>query len=171
MNTRLALPILAALALAASACGGDDGTGPSEGGNSMSASLNGTAFQPPAIAVQGAYVAQQGLVTISGSRTTAGATTMVTITINGTDGPGTYQISPNFAGTFGQVVKLQGVDVNAQQTWTTVVAGGNGSVTFTKLDASGATGTFSFDANPAPGNAATGEMKVMSGKFNVKFAN
>ncbi|HRP09323.1 MAG TPA: hypothetical protein PLL69_12635 [Gemmatimonadales bacterium] len=171
MRFRHILPVITAFAFAASACGDDGGTGPSDDKNSMSASLNGTSFQPPTIAVQGAYVAQQGVVTISGSHTSAGTTTMVTITLNGTDGPDTYQISPNFAGTFGQVTRLQGVDVNSQQTWTTVVAGGSGSVTFTKLDASGATGTFSFTANPAPGNAATGEMKVLSGKFNVKFAS
>lgn len=163
------IALAATLSIAIAACGDDKGTGPTGGGNSMSATLNGAGFQAPSLTVQANYLTQQQLVTVMGVQTSAGVTTTVTFNIIGVDGPGTYQISPNFAGTFGQVSRIQGVDVNSQQSWQTDIPGGSGTVQFSKLDDDGAEGTFSFTANPVPSSAATGQMQVQGGKFKVTF--
>ncbi len=144
------------------ACG-DDSTGSNgNGGNSFSASINGQAFSPPSVTVGGAYASN--VLTIQGS-TTSSPITAISINVTNVDGPGTYQLTPNFAGTFGQVVVTSGTTAQA---WSTVVAPGTGSITITSLSSTKAVGTFSFTAQAGSGGA-TGQKAVTNGAFNVTF--
>jgi len=54
-------------------------------------------------------------------------------------------------------------------TWTTANSGGTGTLTLSRLDLQGATGTFSFSAPAVPGTAAIGTKFVSGGVFDVTF--
>jgi hypothetical protein len=159
------------LAVAASfalvACGSDS-TGPDDqggGSSSMNATVGGTAFAPPALAIQGHFT--DGVLTFAGSATSGGTTTVVTINLLGVDGPGTYELNPNFAGQFGMVTRTQGV--STVSTWTTTLSPGTGSLNLTTLTADRAAGSFQFTGQSAPGTQATGQMTVSSGTFDIRF--
>lgn len=163
------IALAATLAFTLAACGDDGGTGPSGNtGSQMSATVGGQPFNPPSLAVQGTYTAAQGLLNFAGSHTSGGVTTMVTINILGVNGTGTYQLNPNFAGSFGQVSTTNG-QVNGTAVWSTVLSPGTGSVTLTTLTADRAAGTFQFTGQATPGNASTGQKTVTSGTFDLKL--
>jgi hypothetical protein len=163
------LALAAAMALTVAACGDDGPTGPGGGGgNEMSATVGGVAFDPPSLAVQGTYTPAQGLVNIAGSHTSGGTTTLVTINVLNVNAAGTYQLNPNFAGSFGQVTTTNG-QVNGTATWSTILSPGTGSITFSTLTADRAAGTFQFTGQASPGTAATGQKTVTSGTFDIEF--
>jgi hypothetical protein len=112
--------------------------------------------------VGGAYASN--VVTLQGS-TTSSPITAISISVTNVTGPGTFQLTPNFAGTFGQVVVTSG---STAQAWSTVVAPGTGSITFTTLSSTRAVGTFSFTAQAGSGGA-TGQKAVTNGTFDVTF--
>lgn len=166
MKANLAMTL--ALAVAVTACG-DDSTGPDgTSDNRMSGTVGGQPFEPTAFSVQGVYSAGTGLLTVSGSQTTGGVTTMVSITLLGVDGPGDYTLSPSFAGQFGQISKTTGVG-GTTSAWSTVLAPGTGSVELTTINADEATGFFQFTGQASPGTAATGQLSVTTGEFHVEF--
>lgn len=164
------LALVVAVAFTLTACGDDGGTGPDGGGsgNSMAATVGGQGFNPPKLAVVGTYNAGAGLFNVTGSHTTNGVTTQITINLMNIEGTGTYPLSPNFAGQFGQVTQVVGVGT-ALSSWTTVLAPGNGEVEITTFTDERAVGTFHFVGQAAPNTNATGQMNVTSGSFDVKF--
>jgi len=165
------LALAAAVAVTLSACGGDGGTGPDGGGgsgNSMAATVGGQPFSPPKLTVVGTYNAGAGLFNVTGSHTTNGVTTQVSINLMNVNGPGTYTLSPNFAGQFGQVTQVQGIG-SSLSSWSTVLAPGNGEVELTTFTSERAVGTFHFVGQAAPNTNASGQMNVTSGSFDVKF--
>lgn len=158
------LALAAALALTVAACGDDGPTGPGGGdGDEMAATVGGVAFDPPGLSVQGNFAAAQDLFTLVGTHTSGGSTTVITLNVLGADEPGTYELNPNFAGTFGQVGVTTGQTIAV---WSTILAPGNGSITFTTLTADRAAGTFQFTGQ-ASNAGATGQKTVTSGTFDV----
>jgi hypothetical protein len=161
MQRRLA--VIASFALLA--CGGDGGTGPTNNGgtNSMQATVQGVAFAPTSQTVGASYAS--GVFTLQGS-TTSSPYVVVQINVTNATGAGTYNLSPGFAGDFGQVSITDGSNIS---TWTTVLSPGTGTITFSTLTATRAQGTFQFTGQEAPGTSATGQRSVTSGTFNVTF--
>jgi hypothetical protein len=163
MHRRLALATLLAFSLAA--CGEDDPTGPDGGGNNtFSASVDGQSMNVSGAAVTAAR--NGNVLAIGATQTSGGTTTLVTITLTDVTGTGTFQLNPNFAGQFGQVTRSGG---GTNSSWTTVLAPGTGSVTITNYAADRITGTFQFTGQAAPGTAATGQLSVTSGNFDLRF--
>jgi len=126
----------------------------------MRATVAGVAFEPPAATVGASYASN--VLTLQGS-TTSNPVTAVSINVLNVTGPGTYQLNPNFAGTFGQVAITAGA---AAQVWTTALSPGNGSITVTTLSSTRVAGTFTFTAQFASGGA-TGQKTVTSGSFDI----
>lgn len=159
VTLRHALSLTACLAILA--CGDDKVTGPGGGGGgTMTATVSGTAFNPPSLTVGASHV--NGVLTIQGS-TTASPITAISINVLNVTGPGTYQLNPNFAGTFGQVTITNGATAQA---WTTALSPGNGSITVSTLTSTRVAGTFTFTAQFASGGA-TGQKNVTSGTFDI----
>ena len=57
----------------------------------------------------------------------------------------------------------------SQGSWVSSPGTGTGSINIQSISATGASGTFSFVASPAPGASVTGTKTITDGKFNVKF--
>lgn len=126
----------------------------------MSATVAGTAFSPPSATVAAHYVGQ--VLTLQGS-TTANPVTAISMNVLNVTGPGTYQLNPNFVGTFAQVAITDGASA---QVWTTALSPGNGTITVTTLSSTRVAGTFTFTAQFASGGA-TGQKSVTSGSFDI----
>jgi hypothetical protein len=156
------IALAAALAFAVAACGDDGPTGPGGNDNELTATVGGVAFDSPNPG--GSYTAAQGLVVISGSQISGGVTTTVSITRLGVNGTGTYELSPNAPGSFGQVAIFQN---GSTAQWTTILSPGTGSLTINTLTADRLAGTFQFTAQAAPGTPATGQKTVTSGTFDI----
>ena len=134
----------------------------------MEATVGGVAFNPPSLAVQGTYTTTQNLVVIGGAHTSGGTTTSINIAVLGAEEGATIQFTPTSGGTIATVTTTNG-QVAGTSTWTTALSPGNGSITFTELDAEGAKGTFQFTGQAGPGTAATGQKTVTSGTFDIEF--
>ncbi len=167
MNRAFRRTLVAVATTTLIACGSDNGTGPGPtgSGNSMSATIDGVAFAPPALAVQGSYTS--GVLTIGGSVTSAGTTTLLSINLTNVTETGSYELSPSFAGQLATVTRTKGI--SGVSTWTTALSPGSGSVSITTLSSERAAGTFQFTAQQAPGTEATGQVSVTSGSFDITF--
>lgn len=73
------------------------------------------------------------------------------------------------AGTFQLTGQNYGEYIEGVLNWSTANSGGTGSVTFSRLDARRATGTFLFTAPATTATGATGTKNVTSGNFDVQF--
>lgn len=161
-------PIRRAFAFAAAfsiiACGSDStGTdGGGGGGASMKATVGGAAFNPPSVTVDASFTGS--VLTLQGSSSSM-PVTAISIHVLDVTGPGTYQLNPNFIGTFGQVAITSGTTV---QLWTTALSPGNGSITVTTLSDTRVAGTFRFTAQAAS-EGATGQQSVTSGTFDISL--
>ena len=147
--------LLASGALAATVLAGgcsDDETG-NNNDNSLSATIDGTAFT--ATTVQGTY--SSNLLAFSGLN----GTTSVTFAVPNVTATGTFQLGVGQAG-------IAQVNVGTQN-WTTALTGGTGSLTVTALSSSEATGTFTFSAPATTSTGATGTKAVTSGSFTIHF--
>lgn len=161
----LALALLVGTTTVLTACGSDDGTGPTPGGSkSMEASVAGAQWTANPLAIT---AARNGtILSIAGSDIKAGTTTQININLPNVTGPGTFQLNPNFAG---QLALLTVTTGTTPAVWTTALSPGTGSISITTLNAERVTGTFSFTAQASAGTAATGQRAVSSGTFNIAF--
>ena len=120
----------------------------------MSAQINGTPWTATCLQAASWAANTLSIVATDGTQAiTLGAVTPV---------PGPIDLATGAA--FGSVTLL-----STAGTWTTANNGGTGTLTLSRLDLQGATGTFSFSAPPAPGTVATGTKVVANGVFNVTF--
>jgi hypothetical protein len=161
------LTLTASVALALVACGNDNGTGSSGGtSSSMSATVDGHAFNPPSTAITATKTGNA--VTFTGVATSGGTTITVTIALPNVTVPGTLILNPTLASQSGRVTISEG-SASTTGTWTTSLSPGNGSVTLTAVAASRVAGTFQFTGQFEPGSAVTGQVSVTSGSFDIRF--
>ena len=118
----------------------------------MSAQIDGTAWTASCVQSAGYTV---GVLSIVGTN----GTDVVTLGVRATV-PGTYDALSGSA--IGTIARANG------SAWTSG-PGGTASVTLTRIELGGATGTFSFTAPPVPGTTSTGVRTVTAGAFNVTF--
>ncbi len=161
MKVRFDRTMALVASLAVVACGSSS-TGPGNGGpgGTMTASVTGASFNPPSTTVAASYANQ--VLTVQGSTTTS-PITAITINVLNVTGKDTYQLNPNFTGTFGQVAITNG---SAVQVWTTALSPGTGFITLTTLTSTRVAGSFTFTAQSASGGA-TGQKSVTSGTFDI----
>jgi hypothetical protein len=83
-------------------------------------------------------------------------------------GPGTYTVGPSPAvNPSSPVVALALTSPLGQ--WLAENRTGSGSITFTTLNATGMTGTFTFTLDSAPYGSGLGTRAITDGVFNVRF--
>lgn len=157
MTTISRILTTAVLSVTIAACGGDDGT--NNGGdddNTVTASIDGVAFSGT-VSVQSSY--SGGVLTIGA----VGANSrQINIVIPNATAAGNFDLG---AGRPGVITVTFGI----QSAWTTTQNGGTGTVALTAISATGAKGTFSFTAVPAPGTGTVGNKVVTNGAFDVEF--
>jgi hypothetical protein len=90
----------------------------------------------------------------------SGGATLAVI-MSGPTGPGTYNLGPGGVGAANYTA--------GASEWLSSIGSGTGSVTFTVLTSTHATGTFSFNGAAVLGTSATGTKSVTSGVFDVAF--
>ncbi|NOT43158.1 MAG: hypothetical protein HOP14_00975 [Acidobacteria bacterium] len=175
MKIRLAAWTMAcAIAVMCVACGGDNnpaaptgGAGaPAAGGNSgptpatsrgtITAQIDGVAFNGIATAATN----QSGIFAAAA----ANGVNSVAFGFGALAAVGTTSVSAT-SPTNANLVVLSGTTGS----WAASTSGGSGSLTISTINATGATGTFSFTLVPVPGTGATGNKSVTNGSFSVTF--
>lgn len=160
---RRALILLVAAAVAA--CGSSTEPGPSGGGDTMTASIDGAPFE--AVLVEVRHGAPDTISVVGTTATTSSPVTQVSFALNDVTGPGTYTVDASALPTNLALVTITAGGLPSQ--WSTTQSAGPGSVTITSLTATGATGTFQFIAEADPGTSASGQVSVTSGTFSISF--
>lgn len=140
-------------------CGSDSNSNGNPDGAPMTATVNGSAFLGN---TSGIATRLSGVVNLS--EFNAAKTQEILLTVHA-DGPGTYSFASASVG----IAEFETMSETASPQWETGFNGGTGSITFTTLDATGASGTFNFTGAAVPGTGASGTATVTSGKFNVTF--
>lgn len=129
---------------------------PNTGSGTMTATVNGNSFDAT-LAVQAVY--ENGVLSVAGNN---GNAQQLQITLLNPDGTGTYQIGGNMANpNTGMYVD----GPSAEETYTTMVGVGTGSVEITEFTDSKVKGFFSFTAR----NTAGDEVSVTNGQFDVNI--
>lgn len=158
---RCVIGAVAAAALLAG-CGGSnngDNTGGGGGNAPISATVNGAAFTGNTSTIA---TRNSGVVNMSAFNAAKNQEILFTVHA---DAAGTYSLESAASG----IAEYETTtETNAPQ-WETGYNGGTGSITFTTLTASGASGTFSFTGAALTSTGASGTVSVTNGKFNVKF--
>lgn len=133
---------------------GSDPAGPGLDNGSMSARIDGSAFNA-SVAIVATY--SSGILAIAGTDgqgRTIGLGSQVTA-------PGTYTVSAANPTNFSVTTGSAG--------WQAAINLGSGTLTVTSISATGAKGTFQFTAGPLAGTGATGNKVVTEGAFDVTF--
>lgn len=160
IHRRVSFAFMCAVGVAA--CNGGNPASPSSAGDSgtgtMSATIDGAAFSASGAGKVVATRAGGANFSITGANTTGA---QLAIIMAGVTLPGTYDIG---AGGVGAATYS-----NASSTWLSATTGGTGTITFTTLTTTHATGTFSFVASPVVGTTATGPKFVTAGSFDVSL--
>lgn len=140
-------------------CGDDPASGNDTGKGTMSAKVNGTAWNPSSI-TQASY--QNNVLAIGGAQIDGGNNKQIIIT-GLVSGPGEYQLG-GFTG-------LQGNYSDGSAASIRTFVAQSGTLKVDELSASGAKGTFSFEAKEQMlgGGAGTETRSITEGKFDVKF--
>ena len=162
----------------ASACGGSSPTSPTSSTTSgstttttptpknatgtMTGTVDGAAFTPSLV-----QIATNGFTFAVTTGGTVGSSLVVIGFGVATNAPGTFAITSGANRAILQTVSSTGV---ATATWTAEVSQGSGTVTFTTLTTTSASGTFEFTMQPSSvtGPAGTGT-KTVKGTFNLTF--
>lgn len=135
---------------------GDDNNNNIPSGNMMKCTVNGTAWEATLAVVASN---NSGIVTCTGSDSNS---RQLMFSINNAAGTGTYTLGGSLTNTnMGRWT--QGLGQN--DTYTTMLGQGSGSVTISEMDNVGFSGTFQFTAK----NGAGDEVTIASGEFNAKF--
>jgi len=150
---------LTTLVLFGAACGSD--TGPNDppplANGTMTARIDGSAWRASITIVatyQGGILAVAGGDPVSGGTRTIGFAAVVAA-------PGTFPI--------GGTGPANGLVTIGSSTWQAAAGTGSGSITVTAISATGARGTFQFNALPVAGTPATGTRAITEGSFDVTF--
>lgn len=138
-------------------CGDDNGTGPGDDDNRMTATVAGAAWDG-SLAIQASRAGN--VFSLGGTN----GTYQIQLTVPNVTAAGTYNFGP------GNVGIAQVIQVTAGfAAWTSALVGGTGTITIATLTAAGATGTFTFNGIASPGTPATGTRAVTNGSFTVTF--
>lgn len=141
----------------------DDNADPGNGddppsGNMLTANINGTDWNASLAVVASS---DPGIVTITGSDSNAG---QLMFSIFNPTGVGTYSLGGSLTNqNMGRWT--QGLGQN--DTYTTLLGQGTGTVTISEMTESGFNGTFEFTAK----NGAQTEVVINSGEFNASFSS
>jgi hypothetical protein len=131
----------------------------------MTATIDGASFE--AVFINVGAGAPSTINVVGTSDASASTVTQVSIYVDGVTGPGTFPLD---SGALPDGIALVTVTTaSTPSQWSTTTSAGPGSVTITSLSASHATGTFQFVAEPDAGTAATGQISVTSGAFDISF--
>ncbi len=134
------------------------------GSDTMTALIDGVAFA--AVTVE---PGSGGPATVNFVGTTSTATspvTQISILVTGVSGSGTFALD---ATTYPATLALVTVtDAGTPSQWSTTNASGPGSITITQLTTTRVRGTFQFVAEADPGTAASGQVSVTNGAFDVR---
>ena len=156
----------ATLVLLLAACGTDGPTGSGSASSSMTATVGGADFSPRSLDITASR--NGNAIQFSGEHTVGNTTTTVTIALPNVTVPGTLILNPTFTSQFGRVT-LSGGTAGTTRTWSTLLSPGSGSVTITTIAAQRVAGTFQFTGQFDPATAATGQISVTSGTFDIRF--
>lgn len=150
-----------AVSISLASCKKDDDDNPDPENNNtsngtMTAKVDGVDFEAT-LAVQASL--DEGVFVVAGNN---GNSQQIQITLNGVSSAGTFQIggsatNPNMG--------LYVDGPSAEESYTTIVGVGSGTVELTELTDSSAKGTFSFEARNTPGDV----VNVTEGSFEVSF--
>ena len=132
--------------------GGGAGTLCTRNFGTMAAQIDGATWTATCVQAAGYTTGVLSIVATNG-------TDVVTLGVVATV-PGTYDAV--LGGAIGTIARANG------SAWTSG-PGGTASITLTRIELAGATGTFSFTAPPVPGTTTTGVRVVTNGTFNVSF--
>lgn len=159
MRHRIVYMILLAVACIATGCSDDPASSDNVTANgSVSAKVNGSAWS--ATTVQATW--QSSVLGIGGSQLNGSTNHQINIT-GLVSQPGTYQLNP-FAGLNASYTEA---GASAGSISAKVFAVTSGTLVIESLSATGASGTFSFEAKDSQGGTET--RSITDGKFNVKF--
>ena len=135
---------------------GDNGNG-TPSGNMMKCSVDGTAWEATLAVVA---TSDPAVVTCTGSDSNS---QQLMFSINNPNGTGTYTLGGSLTNpNMGRWTKGLGQN----DTYTTMLGQGTGTVTIEAMDDAGFSGTFEFTAK----NGAGEEVSITAGEFNAKFS-
>lgn len=164
MRRRVALTGALALALA-TACGGDKASTTTEPTGGTTGTVTNGTFRAT---INGTSWSANGAVGVSRTTTNnivavaaVSPTYTIAFGISQLTAPGTFSLNA------GQL-NLANVSAAAGQSWSTVAAGGTGSIVITTFTANRIAGTFSFTAAALSGGA-TGTISITNGSFDVTY--
>ena len=136
---------------------------PDNVGSTLSATIGGTTWN--AAFVSASLSTIQGTVgqflTIPATNSTRG----FGISLTGVTGPGTYVLTNSGAVT--RQMQVNNVVNPLSNIWSSLGAGGSGSVTITSMTATRIKGTFSGILGPTPGTSTVGTLTVANGTFDI----
>ena len=154
--------IVLGLAVALSACGSSTEPDPSSGG-SMTALIDGSSFQAVTINDGGG---DPSTLNIVGTTATSSSTVeQISLFVTGITGAGTFALDATSSPASLALVTITTGGTPSQ--WSTTSAAGPGSVTITTFTDSRAAGTFQFVADADAGTAASGQVSVTNGAFDI----
>jgi hypothetical protein len=130
---------------------------PDNAGSVVTATVGGASWNAAAVAATYSNASGTGHFVIASNNSTSG----LGISISGITGPGTYAFGANGALTVGNTV------ATLSHTWSTLGAGGGGTLTITSITSTRVKGSFSATLGPAPGLQTTGTLTVTDGTFDV----
>ena len=130
----------------------------STGTGSMSANIDGSNFSASGKGAVTTSTATAGSFSIVGTASNGGR---LSINAVGVKSAGTYSMSASGS--------ASGTYAVGTSTWLSTISGGSGSIVFTTLTSTHATGTFSFTGAPVVGTSASGNKSVTSGTFDVSL--
>jgi hypothetical protein len=129
---------------------------------SLAARVDGSAWSADPTTIVAGNMA--GILTFSGTNASSGGVRRTIAMRIVATAPGTYPIGPPVA-----IASNRGTVTEETAEWLADASTGNGTITLGSLTASRATGTFSFNAEPVAGTAASGTRVVTEGAFSVTF--
>lgn len=152
--------------------GGGDPTGGGGGGNGFTATIAGQAW-----ASNGAPYLQlvsgstPGSLIIQGQQLEgASSYRSISLILGRIEGPGTYPLGVDGSTVAGGSATLLIASGGAPATWSTPLSGAAGSVTISSVSGGRIVGTFTFTAEPLPGQSGSNQT-VTNGQFNLPLPN
>jgi hypothetical protein len=161
-RTRLFLVSLLLVVAATSACAHGPTEPESLGGQtgSMTATIDGTPWTATSVSItQGS-----GIVVIQAQGPLSGGNALISLVMPSSVGTYTLGLTPGRTGAQGATLSVGGAVL-----WSADTTNGNGSLTFTSLNSTKATGTYFMSLAPIVVTGATGTRVISSGVFDVNF--
>jgi hypothetical protein len=140
---------------------GTIGPVPENAGSTLSATLNGAAYN--AAEVAGQYLASSGILAVLGNNDTRSLS--ISLTGISATGVGTYPLSNGSPNRHIGLTIVNGTQIVGS--YHSHMTGSSGSVTITSFTATRIKGTFSGVLGPVAGSGATGPMTITNGTFDI----